>query len=279
MGNLLLVMVLGIAMAVMYVVTALNIGKNSLTLVCLIAVSPLPIASIINEKSESFLTFIKSVVSLYFSNFFSIAVLQLSMIFSTSGLIAKQGVWVQVIIVLAGILLAMAGVPVLSRFFGGDTGQSNTLQQLAYTKMLAGGALRTLGGGAIMAANTGSFSAAGAAYGVGRMLGGESMTAISTQQNAKSQQNLVNMFKGGAAGSEGVAKGYPTTANNDIRFTKDDSYANRFANLASTLHGPDAITAYSTSLMARHVYAASMNRLQRKAFAPSQPRRENEFVA
>ena len=202
--DLFIMALLGVAASIMLIINGIQIGKRMFSLVMKILVAPLPISSMIVPGDETFTMWRKMIISDYLMNFVQTLMIMVVMILSSSTFVRQFGLWVQIIMFIAGLLLLLSGIPELAKILGGDTSQANILQQIASFRMATRGVGHSLGkaAGAIGTAGTGI--AAGGAYATGRMLGGKSIW----EMNASKTSNQKNGFMGGAAYNNQNNQGY-----------------------------------------------------------------------
>lgn len=199
-SDLFILALIGITSAIMLVLNGVQIGKRSYSLVMKFIIAPIPISSLIVPGDETFSMWRKMIISDYLLNYVQTLMIMVVMILSGSKILQDTSVWVQIISLISGLLLLLSGIPELAKILGGDTSQGSVLQQIASFRMatrgmghgalaMAGGAARSIGGGAKLIGAMG-------AYGMGRAIGGESIAKM--KENMKAQgKDPDNGFMGG----------------------------------------------------------------------------------
>ena len=280
-SDLFLCLVFGLVVAVFLFIAAVNIVKNWFVLAALVLGSFMPISSIVDSKSDQVKTYAKMFGSCYLTNFFSVLVLMFTITLSCSQMIINQGIWVQITVMIGGLLLVMSGIPQLQRLIGGDTGAEQTLQQLFYATSMAlglGKGIAAVGG---FAARTGTWAAAGSSYLTGRTIGGRSMKNLygggstSLSSGGTNINNAAygptNTSGGDTTDAQGVASRPHFEANEKVKpdrgvqLSRPNSRISRASYALQNSANPTlrVVGAVGTAV-ASHVYSMSINRLQRR---------------
>ena len=258
LSDLFVMGILGAGAAIMLIITALQVGKRSYEMVMLVLVSPVPISSLIVSDSDTFMTWVKMLVSNYLTTFFQVLSLMVVIVLTGNTIITSEGFWVQIIMLLAGLLFVLSGVPQVSRLIGGDTSAGSTLQQLASLRMATsgmGGSLmrsaKSLGG---LATKGVGGTAVGGVYGLGRLMGGQSIGDYNAgQSSAPAASGGDGAGEGG--GIDGIGSETPA-------LSYAGSMAARTYDAAQTLGGPTGVAARVAVNAGSHIYRKSMRALQ-----------------
>ena len=116
--DLFIMALLGVAASIMLIINGIQIGKRMFSLVMKILVAPLPISSMIVPGDETFTMWRKMIISDYLMNFVQTLMIMVVMILSSSTFVRQFGLWVQIIMFIAGLLLLLSGIPELAKIFG-----------------------------------------------------------------------------------------------------------------------------------------------------------------
>ncbi|QIK56353.1 hypothetical protein G7059_00085 [Erysipelothrix sp. HDW6A] len=206
MGDLFIALIMGGVAAVFILLIGVDVGKRIFSIAMLVLISPLPISALINPDDTSFTRWQKLVLSNVLSNFVQVLLLNFVLVASSSPWLRSQGAFAAIIAFIGGLFAILGGVSEISSIIGGETGTQGTLQQLATLRQATRGMGGRGGGkgGAIGRGLSNAATLAGAAvgYGTGRLLGGESMGSMNSQNsinNSSSKQG----FKGNEARKNG----------------------------------------------------------------------------
>lgn len=341
MSDLVILLIVGGVGMVGFLINALQIAQRLYALAMKILISPLPIASLVDSESDQFSQWVRMCLSDLISNFIQILLLTLILQISASKVIRLQGAWVTIIMVLAGVLTLLTGVPELARLIGGDTSGGSAIQQFASIRQATRGigsgfnkAARTAGGAIKSTAGAGLTVGAVGAYGVGRSLGGKSMNDLNSNQestfrgssettkndsfvhtggsesnvnqnhggssnqgfqnhegsfqnhegpnsqSSQNQNNSSNRFSQNDGGSMNYDNPGSSTGNHEGEFkgasqdyrqrdtqslARDNTFASKVSETAYTKHGLTGKGAKVASFGSAHIYAGSINRMQRSA--------------
>ncbi len=298
--DLFIVAIIGIAAAIMLIINAVQIGKRMYALVMKILIAPLPISSLIVPGDETFSMWRKMIVSDYFLNYLQTLMMIVIMILSGSRVVQNLGVWVQIIMFIAGLLLLLSGIPELAKIVGGDTSQANVLQQIASFRMATRGIGSSIGNVASSIGNIAGTGAAAGIYGMGRMMGGQSISDMQKQAEDKAQNgfmggnevkedmnnhtlfnqnskdnNHANIQNESTSGDSSPSlfmnssniksNESPQASNNEnpyIHHTKEGSMARNFGDRANEMTGIQGFGARFAANASKHLYQASMQRMQ-----------------
>lgn len=206
-SSLFTVGLVAIAASILMIVICLSIAKRAYELVTLLLVSPIPITSMIFKDGDMSGTWIKSVISIYFCNFFQTIILMIVIILSSTSL-ENYTPWVKIIVLVGGLLFVIGGTESIAKFIGADTSANNTLQQVASLRMAASGLGSAAAAGVIGAATT---TGAAGIYGVGKALGGASISQMQSLGGIASASKSANAVTGYMAVAKDMANNNPVT--------------------------------------------------------------------
>lgn len=238
----------------LFVVVALDIAKRWCELIVMIVLSPIPISSIIQDGSQM-VTWMKMYISVYLSNF-----VEFMMIFVTIWLMTyagDQGFFVQIIILLAGLLFSLTGSNKIAQLLGIETSGS-TLQDLANVSMVGrgiAGVAAGIGGIASSIIGGGGRALGYAVGGVGSSNYGKVSTTVSTQQqvtednvpadyrSAQSMNDNLSRARGsasmgGASGSVNIdssSKGISNMSGGDWNMNESSSSSASASSMSSSV--------------------------------------------
>lgn len=294
LGDIFVMMFVGIAAAIMLILTTLQIGKRAYEVVMLLLVSPIPISSIVNPESDTFKVWAKGIVSIYLTNFFQLLTLIMVMVLSSSRFVKNAGMWTTIIMILAGFLTALAGVPQLARILGADTSGGGALQQMASLRMATGGIGRGLGntakkiGGAVGGAAKNLKDKA--VHGVGKSMGGVSMDDFNAMASPGGISNIGSSMPNqkGANSPFNRQPSIPDIETKQTPTTKQKNLADNVSNMKESQVGQVGLSyagskaaSYATKAMgmtgvqgavarrvvqgASHSYMKSMQRIQQSS--------------
>lgn len=293
--DLFIVAIIGITSAIMLIINGVQIGKRMYSLVMKLLISPFPISSLIVPGDETFNMWRKMIISDYVLNYVQTLMIMIVMILSGSKIVQDLGIWVQIIMFIAGLLLLLSGIPELAKIIGGDISQGNVLQQIASMRMATRGLGSTIENIASGVGNIVGTSAAATTYGLGRMMGGQSINDMQKQME-KMEQIEKNGFMGGnevkedtnnnlfmksensnnqeSNVNEGINLGLNENGSisggyNDhvdaepyIHHSKEGSKARNFADAANEMTGITGFGARFAANASKHLYQNSMERIQ-----------------
>lgn len=269
-SSILLCAVFAIFIAVLILMCAFNIAKNWFGLAILIVGAFMPISSLIDPKSDMFPNWIKMLGSCYLTNFFSILLLNMVMTLSCSSMVMSNGFGTQIVVMAAGLLVVLAGVPQIQRLIGGDTGTENTLQQMFYASSMAVGLGKLAAKGAAFGMRAGTRTGAEAVYNTSKFFGGKSITDL--YSNAGGGGNPINPAafgpnSGGARTHLDTSEKVRPASKSGVELTRQGT---KLGNAASTLYSFTTSTNPAVRFGAKlalgassHIYSASINRIQR----------------
>ena len=204
-SDLFTILIIGFTAAIIMIMVAVDFGKRVHEQVLALMVTPITISSVISDSYDTFFSWLKGFISLYLTNFYQLLIVILALTMSSFSIIKEAGWWIQIVLLVSGLLVALAGSASIAKYIGGDTSSGGSLQQMASLRMATSGMGRGIGGMARGVGNIGrklggtALSAgAGAAYGAGRALGGNSfkdLGANSFSSAARNDNNPANNFK------------------------------------------------------------------------------------
>lgn len=276
--DILLVMLVSIAASMLIVLIAVQVVMRQFELVAYILVLPYPIAELIKD-TEGMKNWMKAVAAIYSTNFFQMALLITTLLLCGSSYIldSDYSIWIQMIVLIGGFLFAYSGVPALARFIGGDTGSSNILQQVMALKMGADAVKKGIGAAGKTAMSLGKEAGNQAltlgSYGIGRSLGGKSVTELSKERAEKSfstignqNNNMVRQREKTAEKDSGHSAHHLDNAasgNNEkeIRLSKKGSKAEAMAESAYRMSGLKGYAARGAVSLGGHLYQRSLNQI------------------
>ena len=206
MGDLFIALIMGGVAAVFILLIGVDVGKRIFSIAMLVLISPLPISALINPDDTSFVRWEKLILSNVLSNFVQVLLLNFVLVASSSPWLRSQGAFAAIIAFIGGLFAILGGVSEISSIIGGETGTQGTLQQLATLRQATRG-MGGRGGGKGSAigrglSNAASLAGAAAGYGAGRLLGGESMGSMNSQ-NSRNNATSKQGFKGNEARKNG----------------------------------------------------------------------------
>lgn len=199
MGDLFVLIIIGGIAIVGLILIAIEVAERFFKLGIKILISPLPISGLINPGDESFKKWYRLVIADVVLNGIQILSLLFILSVASSNQIRMQGVWITLVMFIGGIFAVLKGVPELTPIIGGDSSTQGALQQIATIRHATSGIGKSVGGIGKSLGGGLKTAGAGIGYGVGRMMGGKSISDLESnnRQSSKTHAQATNGFKSG----------------------------------------------------------------------------------
>ncbi|MFV0479868.1 MAG: hypothetical protein ACK5LZ_04795 [Anaerorhabdus sp.] len=252
--DLFVIIIIGGAASVLMISIALGIAKRLFGLVVLGIFAPIPLSSFIFKDGDVSGAWFKQFIGIYLCNFVQILCLIIVVNLSGSTAVRDVSVFARLLILIGGFLFTLGSGEFLGKTLGIDSSTGDTLQQLSQisnvTRGIGGAALAggAVAGSAIKSVGgTAASAASGGVYGIGRFLGGNSISTLSSAA-------------GSAGGIAGAAGGAASKISAGQSLAKPGSVAGAFSVGSSMAGGVGGSVARFATATSGHLYAASANR-------------------
>lgn len=193
--------------AYLFFMMGIQIAQRIFSIGMKVLISPIPISGLINPDDQSFGMWAKLITGDLLTNFFQFMLMKFVLMIVSSPSVINMGITTQPVLFLGGMLCVLVGPGAIAQIIGGDgMGINNTLQAMQSMRTMA----HT--GKTIASYATGGIAFAGAAgtYGLGRALGGESLSG--GNENFSYGRGMPQRVQNGDGGVPGMGSDIPPKA-------------------------------------------------------------------